>query len=113
MFAKVKQILTAFSSLSRENKVKTLLCPASNIASKLSNKFIAFMFKIEEGLHTSILTFPPQVSNYQPPDLDLSNLSDVSEGDMVGYISDSENETDHKDCQLILIYHLKQKINVI
>ena len=54
--------------------------------------------KIEEGLHTSLLTFPPQIFNYQQPDLDFSKLSDISEGDMVGYISDSENETDHEDC---------------
>ena len=68
MFAKLSEILPSFPTLSREDKIQTVLCPASNTAAKFINKFICIMFKgrdkIEEGLHTSLLTFPPQVSDY-------------------------------------------------
>ena len=54
------------------------------------------MFKsrdqIEEGLHSSLLTFPPQVKDYISQNLNLSALSDISEGVMVGYLSNSETE---------------------
>ena len=96
LFAKLSLVLPTFSDLSREEKVRTLLCPASNIASKLINKYIAIMFKsrdqIEEGLHSSLLTFPPQVQDYISQNLNLSALSDISEGVMVGYLSNSETE---------------------
>ena len=75
---------------------RTILCPARNIAATLIKKMISIMFKsrdkIEEGLHSSLLTFPPQVQGYNSPDLNLSTFSNISEGDMVGYSSNSETE---------------------
>jgi hypothetical protein len=95
-FAKYSQILPIFPSLSREEKVRTMLCPASNAASKLINKFISIMFvgrdKIEEGLHPTLLTFPPQVVDYCPPQSDHSFSSSISEGSVVGHVSDSDSE---------------------
>jgi hypothetical protein len=84
LFAKLSCVLPAFSSMSREDKVKTMLCPVSVMAAKLINKFIGLMFKardkIEDGFHPSVLTFPPSVKTYCPPDVDLSisdSLSDI------------------------------------
>ena len=98
-FSKLSIVLPSFPLLSREEKVRTMLCPASNIAAKLINKFIGIMFKsrdrIEEGLHASLLTFPPQVLEYSPPDLNLSNLSNISEGDIVEYVSESETDSEY------------------
>lgn len=83
--------------MSREDKVKTLLCPASIMAAKLVNKYIGLMFKardrMDEGLDPSLLTFPPQVTGLQS-DLDQSSLSNISEGDWVTYPSGSESESD-------------------
>jgi hypothetical protein len=96
LFAKYSQIFPLFPSLSREEKVRTLLCPASNAAAKLINKFISIMFKgrdkIEEGVNPTLLTFPPQVRDYCPSPADLSFSSSVSEGSMVGHVSDSESD---------------------
>jgi exonuclease III len=95
-FAKYSQLFPIFPSLSREEKVRSILCPASNAAAKLINKYISIMSKgrdkIEEGLHPTLLTFPPQVVDYCPPLSDFSFSSNASEGSMVGHVSGSESE---------------------
>ena len=73
-----------FEQQSREDKVKTLLCPVSNIAAKIVNKFTGLMFKardkIDNGADPAQLTFPPQVQ-----------LQDIDESDTD---SDMEDEYD-------------------
>ena len=77
-----------FGELSREDKVKTLLCPATNIAAKSVNKFIGLMFKarekIDNGADPAQLTFPPQVVLQ---DIDESDADSDTEGE---YYSGSE-----------------------
>jgi hypothetical protein len=96
MFAKYNQILPNFSLLNREQKVLTMLCPATNVAAKLINKYIYIMFKgrdkIEEGLHPTLLTFPPQVLDYCPPLSETSFSSNISESSVVGHLSSSDSE---------------------
>ena len=77
-----------FEDLSREDKVKTLLCPATNIAAKSINKFIGLMFKarekIDEGADPAHLTFPPQVflqdSDESDTDSDVEGEYDSASG---------------------------------
>ena len=82
--ARIASVVPRFEELSREDKVKTLLCPASNIAAKLVNKFTGLMFKarekIDNGADPAQLTFPPQVL-----------LHDIDESDAD---SDMEDEYD-------------------
>ena len=82
--ARIASLVPSFWELSREDKVKTLLCPATNIAAKSVNKFIGLMFKarvkIDEGADPAQLTFPPQVV-----------LQDIDESDAD---SDVEDEYD-------------------
>ena len=82
--ARIASVVPRFEELSREDKVKTLLCPASNIAAKLVNKFTGLMFKarekIDEGADPAQLTFPPQLV-----------LQDIDESDAD---SDVEDEYD-------------------
>ena len=91
LLARIASLVPNFGDLSREDKVKTLLCPATNIAAKSINKFIGLMFKarekIDEGADPAQLTFPPQVFLQ---DFDESDTDSEEEG---GYdlASSSEN----------------------
>ena len=80
--ARIASVVPRFEELSREDKVKTLLCPASNIAVKLVNKFTSLMFKarekIDEGADPAQLTFPPQVFLH---DCDESDTDSEVEGE--------------------------------
>ena len=80
--ARIASLVPNFGNLSKEDKVKILLCPASNIAAKTVNKFIGLMFKarekIDEGADPAQLTFPPQVILQ---DIDESDADSDVEGE--------------------------------
>ena len=80
--ARIASLVPNFGELSREDKVKTLLCPATNIAAKSVNKFIGLMFKarekIDNGADPAQLTFPPQVVLQ---DIDESDADSDTEGE--------------------------------
>ena len=90
LLARIASLVPNFGDLSREDKVKTLLCPATNIAAKSINKFIGLMFKarekIDEGADPAQLTFPPQVFLQ---DFDESDTDSEVEGE---YDSASSSE---------------------
>ena len=77
-FNKMSCVVPNFRTLSDQDKLLTILCPATPAAVKVSNKFIAILFsnrkRLDEGTPLNNLTFPPQV------DFNLENLSDLSEG---------------------------------
>ena len=56
-------------SLSKENKVKTMLCPTSPQAAKLVNKFIGIMFNARENIDKgeNILSYPTWDPNQPKP----------------------------------------------
>ena len=104
-FNKLGTILPNFIDLPNEQKLATILCPATATAAKLSNKYIAILFnnrkKLDEGIPINTLTFPPQVEDYiddssdsldlsfpscSGNDLDLSNSSLNSTHEWVNFI---------------------------
>ena len=71
------------NAMSKEDQIKTMLCPTSPQAAKLVNKFIGIMFKARENIDkgVNILTYPtwdPTQPNpfVEQPHLDDSNHSD-------------------------------------
>ena len=83
-------VVPNFKTLSDQDKLLTILCPATPAAVKVSNKFIAILFsnrkRLDEGTPLNNLTFPPQV------DINLENLSDLSEGSETSLTDFSEND---------------------
>ena len=61
-------IIPNFGSLNVIDKVKTILCPATNQAAKLTNRFIGTMFKERENIDKGV--------NLQE---DQENISDSDE----------------------------------
>ena len=53
--ARIASVVPRFEELSREDKVKTLLCPASNIAAKLVNKFTGLKGKNRQWCWSSTI----------------------------------------------------------
>ena len=47
-------VLPNFMSLSNEQKLKTILCPTSEIATKLVNKYIRLLFKTRKLLDDGV-----------------------------------------------------------
>ena len=68
--------------MSKENQIKTMLCPTSPQATKLVNKFIGIMFKARENIDNDVNTFsyptwdPTQTNPFLEQPLDDSNHSD-------------------------------------
>ena len=83
---KLSAIIPGYNSLNVSDKISTILCPTSAIATKLVNKYVNILFKarkcIDSGDHISGLTFPPTVDHLDNTDLDTSNLSDLSCSDL-------------------------------
>ena len=53
-FADMGTIIPTFGSLNTIDKVKTILCPATNQAAKLTNRFIGTMFKERENIDNGV-----------------------------------------------------------
>ena len=53
-FAEMGTIIPNFDSLNVIDKVKTILCPATNQAAKLANRFIGTMFKERENIDKGV-----------------------------------------------------------
>ena len=66
-FGKLGSVTPPFISMSDENRLKFILCPTSEVATKLVNKFIRIMFnardKITEGVDIERMCYP----TYSPP----------------------------------------------
>ena len=63
--------------------VKSMLCPTMHKATTLVNNLISIMFKarsnIDNGDHSTNVTFPPHVENYSCPDISVdASFSTVS-----------------------------------
>ena len=94
----MSSVLPNFQSLSLEQKVKTILCPTSEILTKVVNKYIRIMFNardnIDEGVDINKSCYP----TYSPPfthiDNDFDKFSDIDEGEASfsssGSVSSSE-----------------------
>ena len=73
-----------------KDKLSTILCPASPIVAKLSNKYIAILFsnrkKLDDGVPVNNLTFPPQVEiiteDLSDTEESEASFSDLSENDL-------------------------------
>ena len=69
-------------AMSKENQIKTMLCPTSPQATKLVNKFIGIMFKARENIDNEVNIFsyptwdPTQPNPFLEQPLDDSNHSD-------------------------------------
>ena len=63
-------LLSGFESLSEADKVKTILCPATTKAAKLTNRFIETMFKAQKKIDEKSKT---QNELNQDVELDLSD----------------------------------------
>ena len=68
-FAEMDAIIPNFGSLSTTDKVKIILCPATNQAAKLTNQFIGKSFKQRENID--------KVANLQEDELNVSD-SDIA-----------------------------------
>ena len=72
---KLASINPSIHAMSPSEQVKLMLCPTTPKATTLVNKFIAIMFKarcnIDNGDHSTNLTFPPHVENYSCPNISL------------------------------------------
>ena len=83
-------VVPNFKNMSDQDKLSTILCPATAAAAKLTNKFIAILFsnrkKLDDGTPLNNLTFPPQV------EIGLESLSDLEECD-VSLSELSENDS--------------------
>ena len=66
-YGKITSIIPHFSTLSDDEKMEVILCPTSDIMTKVVNKFIRIMFnardKIDEGIDLSQTCYP----TYTPP----------------------------------------------
>ena len=85
-FGKMTSITPTFQNLSNEQKIKYILCPTSEIMTKIVNKFIRIMFnardKIDEGFDISKTCYP----TYTPPFtflncVNFDQFSDSDEGE--------------------------------
>jgi hypothetical protein len=50
LFIRMSVIMPSFSSMTREAKIRTLLCPATARAAKLVNKYICLMFELRDQI---------------------------------------------------------------
>ena len=86
--------------MSDQDKISTILCPATEATAKLSNKFIAILFsnrkKLDDGTPLNNLTFPPQV------EIELESLSDLEEEGNVTLSELSENDSSFSSSDTVL-----------
>ena len=84
LFGKIGSVSPSFMGLSDEHKLKFILCPTSEIVTKLVNKFIRILFNardnIDEGVDITQMCYP----TYSPPftflnSADFDQFSDVDE----------------------------------
>ena len=59
LFSRMSLIMPNFQSMSKENKVSTLLCPATPRAAKLVNKYIGLLFKLRDQIVKEQAVPPP------------------------------------------------------
>ena len=68
--ARMGCLIQDFNNLTDQAKLHTVLCPVSAVATKTTNKYMQILCRarqnIDQGAHTSTLTFPPQVTLYIP-----------------------------------------------
>ena len=78
-FADMGTIIPTFGSLNTIDKVKTILCPATNQAAKLTNRFIGTMFKERENIDNGVYL---QVDQGNVSDSDEAFQSESSEDEI-------------------------------
>ena len=82
-YGKLSSISPFFRNLSDDQKLKFILCPTSEIATKVVNKFIRIMFNardnIDDGINLADICYP----TYTPPFtmFDYEHFSDTDEGE--------------------------------
>ena len=95
-FNKLNKILPNFMNLHDQSKLACILCPATAIAAKLSNKYISILFsnrkRLDEGIPINVLTFPPQVEDY------LDSLSNLSITDNDSSFSSNDTSFNSNNC---------------
>ena len=86
LFGKISSVSPNFLSLSDEHKLKFILCPTSEIITKLVNKFIRIMFNARDRIDDGIDIMQGCYPTYSPPFTFLSStefehFSDTDEGE--------------------------------
>ena len=82
-FGKLSSISPQFNTLSEDQKIKFILCPTSEIITKVVNKYIRIIFNardnIDKGIDISANCYP----TYTPPftGYDFEHFSDTDEGE--------------------------------
>ena len=80
---KLGSVNPKFSTLSYEDKLKTILCPKSTPEVKIVNKFIRIMClardNLADGIDIESLSFPTMPVNQNTSFTDYDNFSDTDE----------------------------------
>ena len=86
------------NKMSKENQIKTMLCPVSPQAAKLVNKFIGIMFKARENIDNgeNILSYPTWDPTQPNPFIDhsLDNTTDSEQFSDLSFVSVSSVTSD-------------------
>ena len=86
------------NKMSKENQIKTMLCPTSPQAAKLINKFIGIMFKARENIDNgeNILSYPTWDPTKPNPFIDhtLDNSTDSEQFSDLSFVSVSSITSD-------------------
>ena len=94
-FGKLSSISPKINSFSEDQQLKYIICPTSEIVTKLVNKFIRIMFNardnIDNGIDISANCYP----TYTPPftSYEFEHFSDTDEGE-TSFCSESSNSED-------------------
>ena len=85
-YGKLSSISPNFLNLSDEDKLKFVLCPTSEIITKVVNKFIRIMFNardsIDDGIDLSKTCYPTYTAPFTfPNSTDFDQFSDCDEGE--------------------------------
>ena len=85
-FGKLSSIMPSFQFLSEEDKFKAILCPTSELSTKVVNKYIRIMFNARDNIDNGVDITKSCYPTYTPPfdcnlDDDLDQFSDNDEAD--------------------------------
>ena len=84
-FGKMSSVLPNFNSLSFEQQFKFILCPTSEVVTKVVNKYIRIMFNARDNIDDGVDMNKSCYPTYTPPFTFLNNdfdqFSDIDEGE--------------------------------
>ena len=94
-FGKLSSISPQINSFSEDQKLKYILCPTSEIVTKVVNKFIRIIFNARDNIYNDIDLSANCYPTYTPPftSYEFEHFSDTDEGE-TSFCSESSNSED-------------------